>query len=182
MQRCGMFIFFLAIAAVLLLSGCGSDPFADKRVLEPEWYDPADSIQDDGTVYGYGSGESNSRRLAESIADAEARAGIAQTISGEVAGILEATASQMDAEEIETAREAMESFFDQELYGVQVDQRDLIQDEETQEYKAFYRVRLDGDLYDELLEAAMTDETLGTTIPAHEEAQEALDEARERRE
>lgn len=170
------------VMILLLLSGCGREPLEEKRVLEPEWYDPAQTIEDEDRVYGYGQGESESRSLAENIAESQARAHLATSISGEIAGILEQTASDMDTDVIETAREAMEDFFEQELHGVQVDQRDLFQDEETQEYQAFYRVHVDSEVYNEMLEAAMRDEDLGTTIPAHDEAMEALDEARQRNE
>ncbi|MFV8834675.1 hypothetical protein [Aquisalimonas sp.] len=175
--------------SAMVLGGCAmmggqqeaeeTDPMADQRVMEPDWYMPGNNDAGDGGVYGYGQGESESRRLAESQAQAEARRSVATAIAGESAGVLEETSGDMDGDVVETAREAYESFFDQELYGVEVDRRELLQDPDTSEYRAFYRVRVEGEIFDAMLEAAMNDEQLSSTIPQHDDAMEALDERRD---
>lgn len=185
---------YLAMMGLALgvLSGCGtfgggsddggddesSDPLAGERVLEPDWYQPANTSADDGTVYGYGRAESGNATIAEESAESEARANIASSISGEVAQVLERSDADMADETLSTTRRALEDFFDQAIYGVQVDRRTLLQPNDSRGYRAFYRVAMPADIHQELVERAMDNSELEDQLPQHEQTMQILEERR----
>ena len=172
--------------AALLAAGCGSSPEQEpapagmQKVTMPTWYDTtrtADTGQ--GMIYGYGMGESSSRRLAVESAQAEGRRAIAGYIATEAAGLLEESVTEMGGEAQETARAAFETFVDQRVHGIRPDKSALYQDQEGN-YVAYYRMAVDKAIFDEMLEEAMASEQVAQELgPEHQEAMESLKQRRE---
>ncbi|MFP4131374.1 LPP20 family lipoprotein [Thiohalospira sp.] len=172
--------------SALLAAGCASGPEEEappegmQEVDMPSWYDTTRTADEgDGMIYGYGTGESSSRRLAVESAQAEGRRAIAGYVATEAAGLLEESVTEMGDEAQETARAAFETFVDQRVHGVRPDKSALYEDEDG-EYIAYYRMAVDREIFDEMLEEAMESEEVADELePDHQEALEALQQRRE---
>ncbi|MGM0411846.1 MAG: hypothetical protein ACQERG_00855 [Pseudomonadota bacterium] len=172
--------------STLLAAGCGSTPEKEpapsgmEEVAMPSWYDTTRTADEgDGMIYGYGMGESSSRRLAVESAQAEGRRAIAGYIATEAAGLLEESATEMGDDAQETARAAFETFVDERVHGIRPDKSALYQDEDD-DYVAYYRMAVDQAIFDEMLEEAMESEQVSQELgPDHQEAMEDLQKRRE---
>lgn len=173
-----------------LLAGCGSTPDEPEpeeppagmtAVQMPDWFDSSQTANEaDGYIYGYGMGESSSRRLATQSAQAEGRRAIASYIAAQATGLLEESVQDMGSEAVETARGVFEEFVDQRVHGVRPDRNALYRNEESGDYVAYYRMRVEQDLFNEMMESAINDEELSAELePVHEDAMELLRQRRE---
>jgi len=175
-----------ATLTALLAAGCGSSPEQEpapagmQKVTMPTWYDTtrtADAGED--MIYGYGMGESTSRRLAVESAQAEGRRAIAGYIATEAAGLMEESVTEMGDEAQETARAAFETFVNQRVHGIRPDKSALYQDQEGN-YVAYYRMAVDQAIFDEMLDDAMESEQVARELsPDHQDAMESLKKRRE---
>lgn len=179
----------------LLLAGCGtsSEPTAQRHAEEPpegmfavempDWYNATETADaSEGAIYGYGMAESESRRLAIESAQAEGRRAIAGYIATEAAGLLEESVTDMGSDATETARAAFETFVDERVYGIRPDRSALYKDGDGQ-YVAYYRMRVDEEVFDEMVQSAIEDDNVESALDeqAHEEAMEMLEERRQSR-
>ncbi|SFD61419.1 LPP20 lipoprotein [Thiohalospira halophila DSM 15071] len=172
--------------AALVAAGCGSTPEEEpapsgmQEVAMPSWYDTTRTADEgEGMIYGYGMGESSSRRLAVESAQAEGRRAIAGYIATEAAGLIEESTTEMGSEARETARAAFETFVDQRVHGIRPDRSALYKDEDDN-FVAYYRMAVDQALFDEMLDEAMESEQVAEELgPDHQEAMESLKKRRE---
>ena len=172
--------------SALLAAGCASGPEKEappegmQAVNMPSWYDTTRTADEgEGMIYGYGMGESASRRLAVESAQAEGRRAIAGYIATEAAGLMEESVTEMGDEARETARAAFETFVDQRVHGIRPDRSALYKDQEG-DYVAYYRMAVDQAIFDEMLEEAMESEEMADELePDHQQALEALQQRRE---
>ncbi|SFC91874.1 hypothetical protein SAMN05660831_00079 [Thiohalospira halophila DSM 15071] len=186
-------IAFSLTVTALLLTGCGtsSEPTAQGQAEEPpegmfavkmpDWYNATKTADaSEGALYGYGMAESDSRRLAVESAQAEGRRAIAGYIATEAAGLLEESVTDMGSDATETARAAFETFVDERVYGVRPDRSALYKDGDGQ-YVAYYRMRADEAIFDEMLQSAIEDDNVEAALDeqAHEEAMQMLEERRQ---
>lgn len=179
----------------LLLVGCGTSPHPAPQnqreageppkgmfaVKMPDWYNETKTADaSEGAIYGYGMAESASRRLAVESAQAGGRRAIAGYIATEAAGLLEESVTDMGSDATETARAAFETFVDERVYGIRPDRSALYKDGEGR-YVAYYRMRVDEEVFDEMLESAIDDGNVEGALDeqAHEEAMQMLEERRQ---
>ena len=173
-----------------LITGCGSTPDEPapaepppgmQAVAMPDWFDTSETANEaDGFIYGYGMGESSSRRLATQSAQAEGRRAIASYIAAQATGLLEESVQDMGSGAVETARGVFEEFVDQRVHGVRPDRNALYRDQDSGDYVAYYRMRVEQQLFDEMMESAINNEELAARLqPVHENAMDLLRQRRE---
>ena len=185
------------VLVAAFLAGCGStpetapeqtDPRAGlgqhwSQLQRPVWFDPAETATEaDGHIYGYGLGENANRRLAIQSAKAEARRGIASYIATETTGLFEESIQDMgNGDAVETARATYEEFVRENIHGAIPDRNALFRDDKTGDYRAFYRLRVDAELANEMLEQSLDDEDVSAMFneTTHEEAVERMRQRRQ---
>ena len=179
-------ISFIILIALFLI-GCSStekkptEPTEDEfgaqitEVPEPDWFHNQD-IEKEHLVYGYGHNSATSRRAAEIGARNEAYRDIAQSISQELAGLTEQTTTEMSGEGVDTIRDAFETFFEQRLHGVRLEDRSIFMIDD--EYHVYVSTSINHELYKDLLDSAIESDEFITTIGPHDAAMEALNERR----